>query len=135
MLKGKRSFLWGKGVGNYLICLGFSALIIILTSLIFSLIANSSSDPTKNLGIFSLATLLISAILGGFFTSKLGRGESIGYSLLVALSVVLIMLISCIILGKGKISGSAFMNYGCYLGVYAMASLLGKRGGRRRRHR
>lgn len=135
MFKIKRNARSGRGAFVFFICLFFSVLMILLTSLIFAAIANSSNDPTKNLGIFSFAALLISAFAGGLFSAKVSKKDGVGYSLLVAMSVTLLMLLICIVAEKGKLSGGAFMNYGCYIGVFALSSLLGKSSGKRRRRR
>ena len=134
MLKGKKYFK-NDGALKFLICLGFSAGVMILVSLIMALIASATKNPGGLAGILALATMIISAAAGGVFTVKMKSDESILYPMLVSLSVVLIMLLVAVILCGGKVPGSAFMNYGCYLGVYALASVLGKHKPTHRRHK
>jgi preprotein translocase subunit YajC len=63
MFKGKRFSFKGNVAVEFLICLAISALIIILLSFIFAIIANALADPTANLGIFSFSSLIIGAIV------------------------------------------------------------------------
>ena len=134
MIKGKK-YLKTAGALKFLICLGFSAGMLVLVSLITALIAGTTENPGKITGILALATMIISAVAGGIFTVKIKSDEGLLYPLLVALSLVLIMLLIAVIVCGGKVSGGAFMNYGCYLGVYALASVLGKHKPARRRHK
>ena len=134
MLKTKR----GKDGGifrDFIFCFGFSALAIFLLSLVSAMILNMLDDPTAILGIFSLSTMILAAIVSGIFSVKLRREATVGYAALVALSVVLIMLLVNVIMSGGKISAAAFMNYGCYVGTYCLGAILGKHIGGRKRHR
>lgn len=135
MIKGKRLFKEGNTAISFLICFAFSALVIILLSLIFALVANMSEDPTGRLGIFSLAAMIISAAAGGVFSARFCKESQLGFATLVALAIVLVMLLFCVILNAGKISGAAFMNYACYIGVAALSAFFGRRKEGHRRHR
>ena len=119
---------------TFLICLGISLFSVVLLSCIFALIANTSTDPTGNLGIFSLCTLLVSGAIGGFICAKIKKEKAMTFVALTALAVVLIMLIICIII-SGKISGGAFMNYACYMGIASFSGFLGSREKKHKRHR
>ena len=134
MFKGKRFSLKGNIAITFLICFALSALAIILLSLIFALIANASSDPTGNLGIFSLASLLIGGVVGGFASAKIKKESAVLFSALVALAVTLVMLIVCVIM-SGRVGVAAFMNYACYIGVATLAALFGAREKRHKRHK
>ena len=119
----------------FTICFCFSVGMIFILSLISAMIVISLDDPTAKLGIFSLVTMLLSAAVGGFFSSKIRGGMSLGYSALVSLSVVLVMLLMNVIMSGGQVSLGAFMNYGCYMGTYMLCALIIKNtaNGRRRR--
>ncbi len=132
----KRRIADGGGLlQRFLICLAFSALFILLLAFISALIVNSLSDPTKNLGIFSLVAMLLSALVSGVFCARMAKDKETQFTALVALAVVLIMLLINVIASGGKVSGGAFMNYGCYLGVATLSSLLGKKKGGHKRHK
>jgi hypothetical protein len=49
--------------------------------------------------------------------------------------MTLIMLLCGIIVSAGRLSGGAFMNYGCYLGTYALLSYIGMRAKDRRKRK
>ena len=96
MLKTKR----GNDGGifrSFIFCFGFSALTIVVLSLISAIIVNGLDDPTAFLGIFSLGTMILAAVASGIFSIKIKRESTVGYSALVALSVVLIMLLPMVI--------------------------------------
>ena len=133
MFKGKKHT--GRSVAEeLLICLGLSALVIIITSLIGALIASGLKDPTGNLGLISLIAMIISALVSGIFSARFGDG-GLRRSALEALAVVLIMLLICVIMSAGRVSGGAFMNYGCYFGIYILSAYLGRRRQGHRRHK
>lgn len=134
MFNGKKFSLKGNLAVTFLICLAISALIIILLSLIFALIANASGDPTGNLGLFSLTALIIGAAASGFVSAKIKKEGAVVFSALVALALSLIMLIICVIM-SGKISLAAFMNYLCYIGVATLSAFVGSREKKHKRHR
>lgn len=134
MLKTKRSKDGGV-FRDFIFCFGFSVLAIILLSFISAVIVNALDDPTAILNIFSLATMILSAIVGGIFSVKFKRDATVGYSALVGLSVLLVMLLINVILSGGRISLGAFMNYACYIGAYCLGAIAGKHIGTKRRHR
>ncbi len=130
----KRKGLLSNNLGRFLISLGFSALMIVALSFVFALVAGKLTDPTKNLAIFSFAALLISAAAGGIFSARISDGK-LSFSLLSSAAVLLIMLIVCIVANSGKIPASAFMNYGCYMGVAVFSAFLGSREKKHKHHR
>ncbi len=132
MYKWKRFSSNSNTAITFLICLGISLSAVILLSCLFALVANTSKNPTGNLGVFSLCALLISGAVGGFISAKIKKEKAMTFSALIALAVVAIMLIICIII-KGKLSGSAFMNYACYMGIASFSGFLGSREKKRRR--
>ena len=132
MYKGKRFSFKGNSAIAFLICLGVSLAAVILLSAIFAFVANISRDPTGNLGIYSLAALLLGGAVGGFASAKINKERALLSSALVALAVTAIMLIVCVIIG-GKVGGGAFMNYACYVGVSAFSGFLGTREKKHRR--
>ena len=124
------------GIGiRFLICFGISVISILVTALIAALIVARLDDPTAKLGIFSLIAMLISAAISGVITTRVAGDGGTRFALLVALAVVLIMLLINVICYGGKVSGGAFMNYGCYLSVAALCAFIGKKTGRRPRNR
>ncbi len=134
MVKGRRASGVGKP-GSFLICLGVSGGTILLLSMVGAAIAAALDDPTGNLGLISLAVMLISAAVSGVFSTRMKGEGGLPFSALVALTVVLIMLLINVIVCAGKVSLGAFMNYLCYLGVAVMAAFLGKKRDKHRRRK
>ena len=134
MLKGKK-YLKSDGTMKFLICLGFSIGALVFLSLIMTIIAGFTKNPGAITGIFALVSVIISAVAGGIFTAKMKSDEGLLYPMLVALSLVLTMLLIAVIVCGGRVSGGAFMNYGCYLGVYVLSAFLGKHKPARRYHK
>ena len=135
MHKAKR-LLEGGGIGiKFLICFSISALLILILSLISAMIVAGLKDPTKSIGIFSLGAILLSAVISGVICTRVKGEGGLRFALLVALSVVLIMLLINVIICNGKVSGGAFINYGCYLSLSTLSAYIGKKGEGRRSHR
>ncbi len=136
MLKAKKyikraNFRWG-----FIVCLGVSLAALPISSLLAAFAVNMTEDPTANIGICSLLAMIISAAISGIFTAIYKKDSTVGYASLVALCVAIIMLIIGIVVNKGRLSASAFMNYGCYIGVAGICAYLSKhKNGRRRRRR
>lgn len=129
IIKGK-SFRW-----SFLICLIFSLAIIPLSSLLAAFAVNMTDDPTANIALSSLMAMIISAIVSGIFTSLYKKDCSVGYAASVALCSTVIIMIIGIIINRGRLSASAFMNYGCYLGITCISAYLIKQKNRRKRRK
>ena len=126
----------GDTVRIYAISFAMAILTVILLSLISTLILTCTDNPTANIGIFSLVVMLISSFISGFATAKIYEEGGLSFCALVALGVVLLMLLSGVIFTKGQVGGGAFMNYGCYFGVFMISSFIAVRmPKRRKRHR
>lgn len=135
MFVSKRS-MGGAGTAKlFLICFAISVSLIILLSLISAAIVGSLDDPTESVGIFSLGSMLVSAAISGILSTRIKGEGGLRFATLVALSVVLIMLLINVIISSGRVSGGAFMNYGCYLGVAALSAFLGRKRERHRNHK
>lgn len=135
MLKINKRIKIDSPLVSFLISLGVCVISVGVISFVAALLANLSSDPTAIIGICSLASLLISAVVSGFATVKIKKDAGALYVLAVGLSAVLIMVIICLFSGGEGIGASALMNYACYLGAFILSSLLSKRSGNKRRHR
>ena len=120
---------------SFIICIIQSLVTIIILSMIMAAVLMKFKDPTGKLPILALITMLISAAASGFVSSKLNPTGKLSFSLLSALSVTLIMLLTGLVASAGHLSGSAFMNYLCYLAIYALLSYFTTKGKRHRRRR
>lgn len=117
-----------------IICLSISVVSILLISIIFALVAEGSKDPTGNIGIFSLSALLISGAISGFVSAKIKGEKAIGFSALISLVTIFIMLMLCLII-SGKVGSGALMNYLCYMLVSVFFSFIGSREKKHRHHK
>lgn len=125
-----------RSVGRcFIICLGFSMVTILVLTMILAWISISTDDPTGKIGIFSLIALIIAATISGLFASWQNPTDGVGFSVISGLGMTLIMLLCGIIASAGKLSGGAFMNYGCYLGTYALLSYIGMRAKDKRKRK
>ena len=132
----KRKRVNSGGVAeSFAICLGISTLLIILFSVISAVIAYMLDDPTRLLGLFSLASMLLAGIIGGICCARIKGDGGVRFAALVALAIVLLMLLINVILSEGRVSGAAFMNYGCYMGIYSLSAFLGKKTDKHRKHK
>ncbi len=131
----RKGTLTGGVAETFLLCFAISVLLIILLSLASALIVGALDDPTKYLGVFSLGAMLLSAIAGGVCCARIKGEGGVRFAALVALAIVLVMLLINVIISAGKVSGGAFMNYGCYLGTFALSAFIGKKKEGHRKHR
>ena len=120
---------------SFLICFGFAAFVLLILSMIMAAVASTSDDPTGKIGLLALLAMLISAAVSGIFTARFNPEGGIAFASLTSLLVVLIMLLCGVIVSSGRLSGGAFMNYGCYFGVYVLSAFLGKKRTRHHRHK
>ena len=124
-----------NGAEKFLKSLVVSIMAVVLFSALMAFIASMTSNPTGMVGIFSLVAMLASAAVGGVFVGKANGDASMLKAMLVPLAVVGVMLITAVIICSGRIGGGAFMNYGCYVGVFFLGTLIGKHKPRKTRHR
>jgi putative membrane protein (TIGR04086 family) len=104
-------------------------------SMIMAAILLRSNDPTGRLGLLSFVVLIFSAAVGGFATAKLNPTKKLRFSLTVALSACVIMMLIALISTKGHLSVASFMNYLCYLGVFSLFAQLGGRSKKKNRRK
>ncbi len=111
----------------------FSGGVLIVLSMLAAFILSSLKNPTANLKLFSLAVLLISAVISGYSISK-HNGNALS-SIAVSAAFVGIMFIVSLIFAKGNVGGGVFMNYLCYMLVAAFFAFIGRKREKRRHRR
>lgn len=119
---------------NLLIGVAVSVIIFMALTLIFTVICYNTGNPTGNLGIFALVSLIVSGAIGGFSLSRAKSRFGFGNAVISALITASIFLIVSLISNVG-FSASQFMNCGCYVMTSLLFAFLGKGGGKRKRHR
>ena len=112
---------------------GISFAILLIFSRIFSGIIMTASNPTGSIKTVSLVTLLVSGAVSGFVISKAKGDGGTFTSLLSSLVFIGIILAVSLILTKGRVGGTIFMNCLCYFLISLFSSFLAKKRYRRRR--
>ena len=112
--------------------LGSGVLLLALTMLC-SLIAFYTKNPTSLVGILSIAVMLATGAISGFCMSRLKGDGGVLISALCSLLFILILLMIGLIIGGGHISLGSIINYLCYLAVSVLFAFFGRRKGRRHR--
>ncbi len=93
----------------------YSAGILLAFSLVCTFLVGLLENPTASLGLYSLVTLLLSALVSGFIARR--NAGSLGAALLSLLLTVIAMMLVGVIISGGKLTLSALMNYLCYFGA------------------
>ena len=110
-----------------------SLVILFISSLLFSGLIMTVSNPVGSVKTVSLTALLVSGAISGFIISKRkGEGGFIA-SLFSSLIFIGIILAIALIATRGRVGGVIFMNCFCYTLISSFFSLLAKK--RERRHR
>lgn len=113
----------------------FALAVIIAVSFILSVISSMTKNPTSLVGAFSLLSLILSGAISGFVTSKVnGEGGVIVAVLSSVISAFTVLAIGLIWKG-GAIKLSVPLNLLVFIAVSVIASLLGKKQPKRKKHR
>lgn len=134
MAKRRFKALRGGAVGRLLSCVLISLGLVLVSTLIMAALAGISENPSEKIDVYSLAALLISALVSGFVSAKISECEGIKIPLLASFATVLIMLLISVIMGVSP-SGASFMNYGCFILVSVFSGFLARKRERRRKRR
>ena len=109
---------------------------VAISTLIFSLIASLTDDPTSLTGIFSLLSLLVAGAAASFVIAKAVRDGGALIAVISSTLVSLIMILLGLIINGGSMHFGVFLNYLAFIGISALSTLLAtKIGTRKRRYR
>jgi putative membrane protein (TIGR04086 family) len=86
----------------------FALLIMLILSLAFSGIAYTRDDPDALLGVFSYATLYISALAAGYISAKRTGQSALAVGALSGAVIVLVLLLISVCFGDSYSSGYAW---------------------------
>lgn len=118
--------------GKFGIAVGLSVGIYLVAAAISAIAAYAMSDPSGAVGMLALCSLILSGVVGGIISARVG-GEGIGFSLLASLSVALASMILSLIF-SGSVTLGGFMNALTYMGGGAVGGFIGtRRVGKRKR--
>ena len=126
----KKRLFTNSHISPIFIAAPLTVAVIPIVSLIAAIIANMSSDPTKNLSLYTLAALIVAGAISGVVNTRIKGDGGLLFATLIAVGVSLIMLIISLIV-NGKIPASALMNYATYIGATLAAAYLGRKRERR----
>ena len=119
----------------FLISMGIAAASLVICAFVMALIAYSGEDPTKKVATFSLLTLIISAAVSGIIISRMKGDGGVKLAGFGSLALMILLLVIALITEKGSVPPSAFMNYGCFVGISLLAAYLGRKREKRRKRR
>ncbi len=135
MLKGRK---FSKSGGSFTLFMRgavISIAILLALSFIAAVALSTSADPTRSVGIYSLAALILSAVISGITVSRTSGEGGVKIAALCALMITLIMMLTGLIVNKGRLPVGGIMNYVCYLGIFIFSAYLGRKKARKPRRR
>ena len=112
-----------------------SLLLFFTTTLISAFITNSLPDPLGNIGIASIATLAVCALLSGGITSYFAGDGGVVTATLSSLLFSLIMLLIGFICTGGKLPVYCLINYGIFIATSALSAIITRKLTRKRKRR
>ena len=124
-----------NGIFLLLISVGVAISAIILWAMIMAIIAYFGKNPSETVGVFSLIALILSAFTTGLIITRLSCDDGIKFTLLASLALILILLLITVIAEKGNVPASAFLNYGCFIGISVFSAFIGRKKDKKRRRR
>lgn len=113
--------------------LAVSSALFLLLMLLSAVISARTADPTGSVGMTSFFAFVISGAISGFVSAKKCGKDSIKIPMLSALSFVLILFLTGLVLSGGRLKSVTLLNIICYVAVFWLFSLLGKKPRRKRR--
>ena len=110
---------------------GISILSIIVFSVIFGALAMLFQNINSMIPLFSMTTVIASAITSGIIISRLISNGNIGLSTLIFLLSWLLLMLVGVIINKGVLPLSVFLNFIIFVGVASLSSYLFKKRDKR----
>lgn len=122
-------------IKSILIGVGLSTGLLVAFAFISALIISFTKDPTSLIGIFTIGTVILSAVISSTIISRLRKEKGLLYAVICAIIISTLMLLIGLIATGGRLSGGVPINCACYIGASALSALLFKPRGKRRRIR
>ncbi len=126
---GKRGH---TGIGGIFFGIFVSAISVLILTLILSIFAYRSQDPTSKTGIFSIIALVFSGAVCGFAVSRFMREGGTLCTLIASFIFTGIILLTKII--GGSLSPAFILNALCYMGAGVLTSYISRPKQKRRRY-
>ena len=107
--------------------IALSAMAFLVLTLLSAVIAARMADPSKAVGPASFIAFLLSGAISGFITSRGCGQNSLKAPMLTALSFVLILFLTGLLMNRGQLRSVTVINLIGYIAIYWVFALLGKR--------
>ena len=118
-----------------LLVAAFAIAVLVAVSFILSVISSMTKNPTALIGAFSLIALILSGAISGFVTSKVNGDGGMLVAILSSVISAFTFLAIGLIWKGGAIKLSVPLNLLVFIAVSVIASLLGKKQPKRKKHR
>ena len=133
----KRKFYKKSDIGTLtrlFVGAGIALGVLMAVVAIFSAIAMLFEDVAALIPPFAMATVVVSAILGGGIVTRTVAEGKITLALLSSLMAALVMMLIGVIIGGGALPFSVFLNFMIFVGAFVLAAYLLKRREKLGRH-
>ena len=106
---------------------GISLLSVLSFSILFGIIAMLFNNITGVIPLFSMLTVILSAALSGVIVSRMITNGNLGLSVLSFLLSWLILMLIGVIINKGSLPLSVFLNLVIFVGISTLCSYVFKK--------
>ena len=113
----------------------FTAATFLILALTASLILSRMKNPLGISGVSSIAVLLFTAAISGFFTAKYKGAHAFLPSVFCAIIFALILFFSGILISGGGVAPISVLNLALFVAIYAVFAILATREKRRVKRR
>ena len=110
-------------------------LLFLIICFALSLLAYAINDPLGIIGITSLLSLILCAVISGYVLSRKGGESGAITSILSSLLFSLIMLLTGLIISGGKMPISCLFNYLIYMATASLFAYFGRKKAKRTKRR
>ena len=111
-------------VGKLFIGAGVAIGGMLVFAIVFGAIAMLFEDVAAKIPIFAMATVIVSAIVGGAVASRMVNDGKTSLSLLSSLMAVLVLMLIGAIVGGGALPFSVFLNFIIFVGTFTLSAYL-----------
>ena len=112
------------GIGKLFIGAGIAMASLLIFSVIFSAIALLFSDVSAMIPKFAIATVVVSATVGGGVATRTVTDGKISMSVLSSLMASLLFMLIGTIIGGGSLPFSVFLNFVIFVGAFTLSAYL-----------
>jgi hypothetical protein len=111
-------------IGILFIGAGVAILAMLIFAVIFGAITMLFEDVAAKIPIFAMATVVVSAVVGGAVVSRIVNDGKTYLSLLSSLMASLILMLIGAIIGGGALPFSVFLNFIIFTGAFTLSAYI-----------